>query len=80
MEVILAVTKSCRHCSIIEKELNERGIPYETRYVEDHPELAKHYHLMRSPNIIVDGEPVFRGMPDLSELQRYLDELKLHIR
>lgn len=80
MEVVLAVTKSCHHCSIIEKELGERGIPYAVRYVEDHPELVERYGLKHSPNVIVDDELVFRGMPAMSELQRYFDELKMRER
>ncbi len=64
----------------MKKRFKERGIPYKIQYVEEPPELVERYQLKRSPNIIVDGEPVYRGMPNLSELQRYLDELKLRIR
>ena len=28
MQAILAVTKTCSHCPILEKELKEMGVPY----------------------------------------------------
>jgi hypothetical protein len=51
MEVILAVTKPCHHCPILEGELKARKIPYEIRYVEDHPQLIHEYGIQQSPNL-----------------------------
>jgi len=76
MNVILLVTRSCHHCPLIEKELQNRSMDYEVVYVEDHPDLAARYGTKKSPNLIVDGELVYRGMPEMAELTRYLDELK----
>ncbi|MCB2190665.1 MAG: glutaredoxin [Deltaproteobacteria bacterium] len=71
MDVELAVTRSCYHCPILQAELKKLGIPYSIRYLEDDPELQKRLNVKGSPNILVDGELVFRGMPTISELERY---------
>ena len=76
MNVILLVTRSCHHCTLIERELQDRNMDYKVLYVEDHPDLAARYETKKSPNLIVDGELVYRGMPEMSELTRYLDKLK----
>ena len=76
MEILIFVTRSCHHCSLIEAELKARDLYYEIRYVEDNPELAAQYGVKQSPNLIVNGELIYRGMPELSELKRFLDELR----
>ncbi|MCF8063007.1 MAG: thioredoxin family protein [Deltaproteobacteria bacterium] len=76
MSVELAVTRSCHHCPILEAELKRMGIPYSIRYVEDDPQLQKKLGLRGSPNILVDGELVFRGMPDISDLRAYFESRK----
>jgi glutaredoxin len=74
MEVIIAVTKSCGHCPILKRELDELDIPYHVHYLEEHPEWVEKFNLRGSPNLIVDGELVFRKMPELSELRKYFDQ------
>jgi predicted thioredoxin/glutaredoxin len=71
MKIELAVTRTCHHCPILEAELKNMGIPYPVRYVEDDPDLQARYRIKGSPNILVDDELVFRGMPELSELRAY---------
>lgn len=74
MNVEIAVTRSCHHCPILEEELKKMGIPYSIRYVEDDAALQAKYNIRGSPNILVDGELVFRGMPSLSTLRAYFRE------
>lgn len=74
MNVEIAVVRPCRHCQIIEAELKKLGIPYSIPYVEDDAELQKKYNIKGAPNILVDGELVFRGMPSISDLREYLKE------
>lgn len=76
MKVKLAVTHTCHHCPIIEKELKQRDIPYEVLYVEEHPDIVQRFGLKRSPNLIADEKLIFNGMPELAELRRFLDGLK----
>jgi hypothetical protein len=47
------------------------GIPYSIRYVEDDVEFQKKRNIKGSPNILVDGELVFRGMHAMSDLRAY---------
>ncbi|HSO21212.1 MAG TPA: thioredoxin family protein [Desulfosarcina sp.] len=74
MDVIIAVSGSCPHCSLLRKELEEMNISYEVHHLAEHPELFERFGLQGSPNIIVDGELVFRKMPELSEFRRYFKE------
>ncbi len=74
MKVELAVTRTCNHCPIIENELKKLGIPYSIRYVEDDAEFQQKYNVKGSPNILVDGELVFRGMPTIPDLRAYFQK------
>ena len=71
MEVIIVATKTCHHCSIIEKELKSMNIPYQIRFIEEHPDLVKKHNIQKSPVIMVDGEIIFYGMPDIRDLKNY---------
>ncbi len=74
MIVEIAVTKTCHHCPLIEAELKKLGIPYSIRYMEDDVELQNKHNIKGSPNILVDGELVFRGMPAISDLRAYFNK------
>lgn len=74
MKVELAVTRSCRHRALLETELKRLGIPCSIRYVEEDEEFQKKHAIKGSPNILVDGKLVFRGMPAISDLEAYFKE------
>lgn len=74
MQVILAVTKTCEHCPLLEQELIKLGVPYSVRYYEDHPEMVGKYKIKQSPVIIVDDKVIFHGMPSISELEKFFSE------
>ena len=76
MDVIIAVTRSCGHCSIIKRELDEMDIPYRVHYLEEHPEWVQKFSLRGSPNLIVDGELIFRKMPEITELKDFFHRRK----
>lgn len=76
MDVIIAVSGSCPHCSLLKNELEEMDIPYKVHQLDEHPEWIERFGLRGSPNIIVDGELVFRKMPELSEFRRYFKQRK----
>lgn len=76
MKVELAVTRSCHHCAIIEAELKKLGVPYSVRYAEEDVELQKKHNIKGSPNILVDDELVFRGMPAIHEIVDYFKDKK----
>jgi len=74
MKVELAVTRSCHHCAMLEAEFKKLGVPYSICYLEDDPEMQQKYGIKGSPNILVDGELAFRGMPSFAELEKYFKE------
>ena len=76
MNVVIAVTKQCQHCPIIKRELRQLEIPYSVHYLDAHPEWIEKFGLRGSPNIIVDGELVFRKMPEISALRNYFRDKK----
>lgn len=71
MDVKIVATKACTHCPNLERELKDLGIPYEVLRVEDHPEVAEKYGIRHSPNLLVDGEVVFRRQPSEHELKEF---------
>jgi len=71
MDVIIAVTKSCQHCAILQRELDEMQVAYRVHYLEEHPEWVDKFGLKGSPNVIVDGNLVFRKMPEISDLRTF---------
>jgi predicted thioredoxin/glutaredoxin len=71
MRVEVLVTHTCHHIPILKREINKMGIPYSVRYIEDDPELQQKFKLMGSPNILMDDELVFRGMPSIPDLEAY---------
>lgn len=60
------------HRPVLETELKKTGFPYSIRYIEDDVECQQKYNIKGSPNVLVDGELVFRGMPDVPDLKTYL--------
>lgn len=69
-EVTIAVSKTCPHRQILARYFEEHGIPCTVKYIEENPEFAREHELTRSPNVLVDGEVVCRGMPTPEELER----------
>ncbi len=72
MDVTIIATKSCIHRPNLEKALQNLNIPYALVYVEDQPELAAKLGIRHSPNLVVDGEVVFRHQPSDGELRQYI--------
>ncbi len=70
MKVTIIATRSCSHRPNLEHELRDLGVIYELLFVEDHPEVVTRYGIRHSPNLVVDGEVIFRGQPTESELKR----------
>ena len=60
MNVLIAVTKPCHHCQILERELNAMDVDYEIKYLEDNPNIVEKFNLRSSPNVIVDDLLVFK--------------------
>jgi glutaredoxin len=72
MAVQIVATRDDHICPNLERELQALGVSYELLYVEEHPELVEQYKIRHSPNVIVDGELVFRKQPTEDELRSVL--------
>ena len=66
MDIFILATKGCNHRPLLEQQLKKLNISYKVRYVDEHPELIKKFRAHSSPNLIADGEVVFRGDCDRS--------------
>ncbi len=73
MKVQLLVTKTDFSLPNLEKEFREIGVTYEVEYIEEHPDLVQSLNIRHSPNILVDGELVFRYQPSEEELKQYFE-------
>lgn len=82
MQVQIIATKGCNHRPILEKELQNTDTEYEVIYIDDHPDLAEKYHIRNSPNLLINGEVVFRpghgkSLPSADELEKLLLDYEL---
>lgn len=73
MDVLMLATKSCSHCKNFSRELKDIKIEHRVLYCDDEPDLVKKYGIRHSPNLIVNGEVVFRKQPTESELRKYFN-------
>ena len=69
MEVQIIATHECRHRLDLERELLELGIPFALVFAEDDEDLVHRYQIRHSPNLVVDGVVVFRGLPTEGQLR-----------
>ncbi len=71
MNVMILATKGCSHCKNFSKELDDIGIEYNVIYCDDEPDMVEKYGIRHSPNLIVNGEVVFRKQPTEDELKDF---------
>lgn len=74
MKVQILATRSCSHCTGLQHELRDIGIPFEVLYVEEYPDLVSAHGIRHSPNLLVNDKVVFRGQPTLHELRTLFGE------
>ncbi len=68
MDVLIIATKNCSHCTNLSKELDDLGINHRVVYAEDDAELCQRLEIRHSPNLVIDGEVIFRRQPTEEEL------------
>jgi len=69
MDVFIIATQGCNHCTNLKKELADLGVSCEVKFAEEYPDLVEQYQIRHSPNLVVDGEVVFRRQPTEAELK-----------
>ena len=73
MDIMIIATNGCSHCKNLSKELNELSIDHKVVYAEDEIELCQKLAIRHSPNLVVDGEVIFRRQPTEIELREYFN-------
>ena len=73
MDVLILATKGCSHCKNFSRELDDIGIEHHVLYCDDEPELIQKHGIRHSPNLIVNGEVVFRRQPTEGELREFFN-------
>ncbi len=73
MNVMIMATKGCSHCKSFSRELDDIGIEHHVTYCDDNPELVEKYGIRHSPNLIVNGEVIFRKQPTEDELKIFFN-------
>lgn len=73
MNVMIMATKECSHCKNFSRELDAIGIEHSVVYCDDNPELVQKYGIRHSPNLIVNGDVVFRKQPTERELKEFFN-------
>lgn len=73
MDVMIIATKGCSHCTNLSKELDDLGVEHKLVFAEDEPELCQTLAIRHSPNLVVDGEVVFRRQPTEHELRDFFN-------
>ena len=73
MNAMIMATKDCSHCQNFSRELENIGIHHSVVYCDDNPELVRKYGIRHSPNLIVNGEVVFREQPTEGELKVFFN-------
>jgi len=71
MHVQLLVTKNDFCLPNLKREFDDLDIDYTVEFIEEHPELVSQHKIRHSPNILVDGEVVFKHQPTQWELKTY---------
>ncbi len=75
MDVVILATRGCSHYQSFSKELDDIGITHRITYAEDNPELCQSLAIRHSPNLIVDGNVIFRRQPDETELREFFKSI-----
>ena len=64
--------KNCSHYSNFSRELSDIDIDHRVVYCEDEPELVRALGIRHSPNLVVNGEIIYRKHPSERELRDFL--------
>ena len=74
MKVEILTTPACANCSVVERMLDEMGIPYQVIDVTEKPEYLQKYPVYTAPGVVINGKLEFTGVPKRKEL---IEKLKI---
>ncbi len=68
-QVQILSTPDCSGCAIVEKMLDDMGVPYEIIDITNNPEILEKYPIYTAPGIVIAGKLEFTGVPKKEELK-----------
>jgi len=75
MRIEILTTPGCQGCKVVERYLEEMGLPYETVDITENPEYLEKYPIFAAPGVVVDGRLEFSGTPGRKALERRLGQI-----
>ncbi len=75
MNIFIIATQGCSHCANLKHELSKLGVDCEIKFAKENAELVEQYQIRHSPNLIINGEVVFRRQPTEIELKEVLKKV-----
>ncbi|MEX0855406.1 MAG: thioredoxin family protein [Nitrosopumilaceae archaeon] len=76
MKVEILTTPGCSNCSVVEKMLDEMGVPYDVIDITEKPEYLKKYPIYTAPGVVINGKLEFTGVPKKQKLVEKIEGAK----
>ncbi len=81
MNVKIIATQNCSQRHVLQKRFKKMNVPIITLFIDENPELIQEYDVIESPNIVINGDVVYRAdtgkpLPTIPVLWRLLDKKK----
>ena len=70
MKIEVLTTPGCSNCKVLEKMLDNLGIPYDLIDVTEKPEYLEKYPIFTAPGLVIDGKLEFTGIPKIENLKK----------
>lgn len=74
-ELLLFTTKTCPNCKIAKKILDDAKIKYEMIDGEENQQLARNYHVMQAPTLLIKHVDGINKYVNIGEIKKYLDSI-----
>jgi len=74
-ETLLFATKTCPNCKMAKMLLEKAGVCFRTIYAEDDAELAKTYHIVKAPTLIVPHDNTYDVVENASNIKAFIEHL-----
>ena len=75
-ELMLFATTTCPNCRQAEKLLNEAGIPYAVKLVEENKDLAVQYAIRQAPTLVIEGDDEPVKLVGVGAIRKFIAEQK----
>ncbi|MBD3290203.1 hypothetical protein GF337_15460 [candidate division KSB1 bacterium] len=78
MDIKIIASRNCDQRRVLQKRFKKINVPIVTLFIEEDPELVQEFDVMETPNIVINGEVVYRGnagkpLPTIPELLRLME-------